>query len=275
VIVEPPRVQVRRLEGLPALNDSLLARIVSENASALFLKREPGVIVTKPHRDGDALWGAALDRDVVEGVAAVARELRFELRAVAAWSDLVDRTCDPVLVAARVDHRTPLAWSCGDGVSRDHARRRPTAMIASLVVAAGAAWGAPVLHDILDERRMVRELSLERNAEVEGRRSLAELAQVTRSLDDRMAFEGKRGRMTALIAELTHALPESTAIVSLRVDSANVNLVALGPRVTEVLPHLTDARAAWIVGRISHESIDGARFERAALRFPRATRRYQ
>ena len=75
-----------------------------------------------------------------------------------------------------------------------------------------------------------------------------------------------------LVAQLGQSLPESTAIVSLRVDSVEGSFIAVAPHVTDVLGELGSVdriQNARIVGGVTREAIAGARVERAALRFLR------
>lgn len=279
VLVEPPLVQVRRLEGLPPVDERLLARLVSENAPALFLKRDGGMAIGKVHRMADGLWGAAFDRDVVEEIAAVAADLRFDLRGIAP----VDAFREPIAFgsndlcacAVGITSSTPLVWTRKAAEGRGVAPRRlRIAMVAALFVSGIAAWSAPIVRAVADERRMGRALAGMRDVEAEALRSVTELRLVTQSLDERAAFDARREGMTVLVDEIARALPESTALLSFRADSLDVNLVALGPRVTEVLPALgrvSGSHSVRVVGTLSHELVDGVRLERAAFRFRRAT----
>jgi hypothetical protein len=279
VVVESPHAQVRRLEGLPSLDGRLTARLVRENAPALFLKRDAGLAVAKVHCVGGAVWGAALDRNVVADVTAVARELRFVPRGIAAASEFLNRSSahDLPATAASVDARTPLVWTRDQ--AGDVGEMRPRRVILAglgVVGVALASAAATIARDAWEEKQMLRELAVHRTSEAEARRALSELRRVSTSLDERRTFDSKRGRLTGLIQEVASVLPESTAIVSLHVDSLDVNLVVLGPRLTEVVPALagtTPAQSARIVGAVSHEVVDGAPFQRAATRFRRPTDR--
>lgn len=266
VVVDATYVQVRPLEGLPLLDPVLLTRLVRENAPTFFLKRDGGVVTSALHRDGDAVWAAAFDRDVVEEIVAVSGELRLRLRAVAPIDETDGHWSRR---AARVDGRTPLAWTpAANEMHRGHGRR--LLGIALLLGMAMIALLAPLIRGALDERRSMREIAALRGVELEAAHTTAELRRVTQLLNQRIEFEERRGRMIRLVGAIARALPESTAVVSIRVDSIEVNLVAMGPHVTDLLPALTtvaDPASVRVVGAVSHDMQNGAHFERAAFRF--------
>jgi hypothetical protein len=275
VLLQPPLVQVRRLEGLPPLDERLLDRLVSENASSLFLRRDGGLAIGKVERSADALWGAAIDRVVVNEIVAAAHQLRFALRGIAPVSMFVEeKECAPhalCAVASRVDRRTPLVWTPDRFVERPHVRRRLRAAIVSALVTAGVlAWSVPILRAAIGERRMARELAAMHDVETEALRSAAELARVTRSLSERAAFDANRGRVTSVLAAVTQALPDSTAMLSFQADSLDVRLTVLSARVMDMLPALAGAShtaSLRLVGPVSHELVNDVRLERAAFRF--------
>jgi hypothetical protein len=265
VVVQSPLAQVRKLEGIPSLGDHLTARLVRENASSFFLKREGGIVVTSVHRTSDALWGAALDAEVVHGIVDIASSMRFDLRGVAATSEFVDTDA---VAAAALSRRSPLVWT-GEPLVRVRRRFR---ILASLALGVAIiASGVPILHSTLEQRRMRRELLAASVVEAEARSALQELRRLSRSLDERATFDASRGRVVQLLSVVAAALPESTAMLSLRVDSLEVNLVALSPRVTDVLPALgAVSQSVRLVGPVSHDALDGNRFERATFRLSHA-----
>jgi len=195
--------------------------------------------------------------------------LRFDLLGVAASSQFLN--ADSAGSAAHLNHRSPLVWTRED-VNRD--RRRFRAIAAMTGAVALVASAVPIVHAALDESRMRRELVDSHRIESDARRALAELRRLSRSLDERAAFDASRGRVTHVLTAVADALPDSTAMLSLRVDSLEVNLVALSPRVTQVLPALDAvSQSVRIIGPVSHEVVDGNRFERAAFRLRHTAQR--
>ncbi len=101
------------------------------------------------------------------------------------------------------------------------------------------------------------------------------LRDVTSQLDQLRRLNADRGRLTLLLGELSRALPESTAIVSLRVDSLDGSFVAVTPRAADILPELRAVHGITtprIVGAVIRESMGPARVERATVRFRRSAR---
>ena len=269
VIVEPPVAQVRRLEGIPTLTDPLTARLVRENASAFFLKRESGVVITSVCRSEGAVWGAALDGDLVRDITMVADSLRFDLRGVAASSEFLH--ADGAIAAADLNRRSPLVWT-REAVR--HETRRFRAMTAATLGIAMLASTAPILRTLLDETRMRRELKGTQSIEADARRAFGELRRLSGRLEERASFDSSRGQVTRLLARMGDALPDSTALLSLRVDSLEVSLVTFSPRVTDVLPALGGvSQSVRIIGPVSHELLDGKRLERATFRLLRPVKR--
>src|SRR6185437_1632003 len=90
------------------------------------------------------------------------------------------------------------------------------------------------------------------------------------------AFQLDRGRVTRLLAALSESTPDSTAILTLRVDSAEGALTVIAPQVASVVPALEEVRGVFsprIVGSITREVIAGVQLERASIRFRRSPTR--
>jgi hypothetical protein len=95
------------------------------------------------------------------------------------------------------------------------------------------------------------------------RRISAEEATVARFVNSRRSF-------TMLVGALSVALPDSTAITSLHVDSTGGTAVVLSPAGAQVLgalDSLPDVLAPQIVGPIASQSVGGAPLQRIAIRF--------
>jgi len=86
------------------------------------------------------------------------------------------------------------------------------------------------------------------------------------------AVRARRGRITLLLGAFSRVLPESTAIVELRIDSTGGSFTALSPHAADILPQLAGidgATSARIAGTITRENVAGAQLERATFRFER------
>ena len=141
-----------------------------------------------------------------------------------------------------------------------------------LVVSAGAALLARGVHADRVAAAATNELTLFRLSAAKAARVDEELRRTTAELDRVHQFAATRGRTTALLGALGEALPDSTALVSLRVDTLEGNLVVLAPHAASVLPALFDVPgivAPRIVGSVTREVQGPARVERASIRFRR------
>jgi len=187
--------------------------------------------------------------------------------------DAIPNEYDDAVAAALLDRhrRVPLAWRSEPTAAA--ARRRRIAEIAasaatcvlSLALAASAS-GLRARHDI---GANARALAVLQAPSVAASRMVADLRHA-RIIDDRAArFAAERGRVTLILADLARALPESTAIVMMRLDSLGGSFTIVGRGVTSVLPaisrvpNIADPR---LVGSITRES-GAAQLGRAAFRF--------
>ena len=101
-----------------------------------------------------------------------------------------------------------------------------------------------------------------------------ELARMTGALAEVSAFDSTRLVTTTLLTNVSRALPEGSALVTFRVDSAGGNVVALGPRAAQVLSaleHVPGLGAPEMVGPVTREIADGREVERVTIRFRAAS----
>jgi hypothetical protein len=176
--------------------------------------------------------------------------------------------------AALSARNDPLAWTPEASPARATAIRRAklTAWTVALAAACAAAVVAPTLRAALFVRREGASAIRTRATELEVARTDAELLRATQLLNAVDAFDASRGQLTRMLAALGQAIPESTAIVALRVDSIEGSFVAVSPHVADLLAELgsVDQMAgARIVGSLTRETLAGARLERATFRFRR------
>ena len=176
--------------------------------------------------------------------------------------------------AAMAKRRSPLAWRPESAPALANAARRArrTATLSMLGLMSIAAIAAPGVRATLFINRAAETASRTHGVQVETSRTEAELRRTTQLLETVDGFDASRGQMTRLLGELTQALPESTAIVTLRADSTEGSFIAVSPHVTDVLGELgavdqmLDTR---IVGSVTRETVAGVRLERATFRFRR------
>jgi hypothetical protein len=170
--------------------------------------------------------------------------------------------------------RAPFAWTPGPSPTRVRSFERARVLAASIafLAATSAALFARGARASRTARAATTVLATFRTAEIEAARIDAELRQVTTELNRLREFDGTRGRVTLLLGTLSEALPDSTAVVSLHVDSLEGSFVALTPHAAAVLPPLFELAgviAPRIVGSVTRETQNGASVERASIRFRR------
>jgi hypothetical protein len=181
----------------------------------------------------------------------------------------------PAYAAAVAGHRLPLAWRPRADPARLLRRRRFAQALAcvALVGAGTAAAVAPAVRATTSTRDADRELRRLRVVQQDLVATQSELRRVSEVLDRVARFVVDRGRITRTVGALSEAMPESTAILDLRLDSVEGSFSAYAPSVTDVLPALADVgdiAEPRIVGSVTRETVAGVRLERAAFRFRRA-----
>jgi hypothetical protein len=133
-----------------------------------------------------------------------------------------------------------------------------TALILPGIAASRVAAQAEARLATLDvERRMAAEAE-------------AELVRVTAALVEAAAFDAGRRSATLLLADLARALPEGSAVLTIRVDTAAGTMVVLSPRTASVLDPLERLPAivsVEVVGPVTREQVGERALERVALRF--------
>jgi Tfp pilus assembly protein PilN len=316
VLVGASRSQLRTIAGLPKLDDTgALSRIVSEAPRRFFALAGPAV-TTDVYRDAAGLhWCAAVDRALIDALAATARRASMRLvavipilalvngharaggvthvdggvecvahlangrlesicrrRAVAGASEeraAEQRAMD--LAAARgASVRVPLAWRPPPtGALGGHARR-VGALAAGVVLLGITAGLAETVGAIRAGAAAARQLATLGDVPRRLAASTAELQRTTIAIDQVERFATARRSMSTLLRDLATALPESTAITTLRVDSLGVTITAVAPHVADVVPALTGVSGAvmpQLTGAATREVMGGARLERATLRF--------
>jgi hypothetical protein len=98
----------------------------------------------------------------------------------------------------------------------------------------------------------------------------------TNALDDVARFVESRRSMLRMLASVSRALPESTAIASLRVDTVGGALVlvsAAGPALVAPLARLDVFADVQLAGTITREAIGPAELQRLTVRFRHVIRR--
>jgi hypothetical protein len=176
--------------------------------------------------------------------------------------------------AATSPVQTAFAWRPAPNPARVRVLRLAGATAAAMLFSGslGAALLARGVHAARISSTAAIELATFRDSQTNAARIDAELRKVTAELDRVHQFDASRGRISMLLGALSEALPDSTAMVSLRIDSLEGNFVALTPHAADVLPQLfevPDVVAPRIIGSVTREVLGVAHVERAAIRFRR------
>jgi hypothetical protein len=255
VIVGSHASKVKRLRGLPNVtNIRALESVVRENARQFFLWDVPFVTTSLLRISEDEVIGGAIETSVVESITDACVAAGITLRAIRPESD------ERLMVRLQRENRASLP------VSRRRAILAATVCAIALIVAAAAPG--------LIAQRMARRATREMTVLARAAQRAADVARDEQyavvTLETVAAFERNRRPATLLLAALTDALPEESAVTMLRSDSSGVDLVVVSPRVAGVLGALDRVAgvvAPEIVGPISREVVGSHEMERASIHF--------
>ena len=141
------------------------------------------------------------------------------------------------------------------------------AALSLALVAAIVAPGVAALRSAGIAREAIAAMAALRGASA---REETELRHVTAALAEAGAFAAQRRSPMRFLAALTSGIPPEVQLVTLRLDSAGGNLVALATRAGQVvaqLEEMPDVSAPEVVGPVTREQIGGREKERVAVRF--------
>ena len=275
VWLPPSDVCVKRLTGLPPIDaDARLLRLVEQQTSRFFLHAH----VAKPVVSAAVIDGqptAALFDDVaVQAIQSAAATARMRLRAIAPseYTAPVERDKRRAFSARRAGRQrsrtASLAW-----VPEANYRRTKLAIRSALSAAVGislmlaiVAKGLRAELQLRASRAVIARLRAYEPALDSMETQLRRFEQID---EETRRFETGRRYATQLVGELASALPESTAVVSLKADSTGVTLGVLAGDVGGVVSGLLEApyfTSAQIQGAVVEERVGDQRLERSTLR---------
>jgi hypothetical protein len=264
-------VQVKRLHRFPHLRGkSPRLQYLEANATTWFLRTSSVMVVTPPVRTrGGELWAAAYDRTALERIEQSAVERGARVGCVSPAAELVP---------AELRARNPFVWRPPRRAVVGRGAR--AALAAAGVLFMIASTTAAVIAPAVRQDRFVAEnrpvVNAGRGRMIEAARLRADLARTTRQLSDIVAFADSRGAAAALVTRIGEAIPESSAVVALRVDPMEGSLTTLTSDVAGLLtglaaiPSVTSVR---VTGVLTSEMIGDARMQRATIRFGRVGKR--
>lgn len=207
----------------------------------------------------------------IAGVGAAGAMPLRPVAALAAVGDGAERFAD-AYGAALLRRGEPLALSAGSRGLPDAPVPRWRLVAAAVVLAAALAFAliAPAWRALAAGEAASAQLGRLGPRRAQAAAARRELARVDGALGEIAAFSASTGSPTLLLAEMTRALPEGSALVSLRVDSAGGSLVALAPRAAAVLSAVERVQGVTgpeITGAVTRESAAGRQVERVSIRF--------
>lgn len=258
-----PFAQIKRLDGLSRLGPRLAARAAVENADAFFLSTSK-LIVTKACTDETgSVWAAALDSRVVDAVLTALRARGWKIAFVCPGDDLLPSNLGR--------QASKLRWRPAPPVGHTKRMHRLHLAVATIAVAVSAL--AALIGPAVRSRRVVRQLAAElresSSLRAQATRARGDIARATATLASLNSFLSRRRGTSSVFVDLTASLPESTAITTLHVDSAEANVVVVATHAIDVLPALSDALPKGnvrLTSAVSHETMNGLYLERAAFR---------
>lgn len=168
----------------------------------------------------------------------------------------------------------PFAWRPAPDPRRVARAARVRVSIGALLATAAsvAVLVAPSVRAAQTVRDGSAVMKALRATQTEVARAQGELRRIASTLDRVEQFREQRGKTTMLLGAISQALPESTALVTLRIDSLDGNFIALTPHASDILPQLvsvTEMLQPRIVGSLTKEMLGAAQLERATVRFKR------
>jgi hypothetical protein len=269
ISLDPSLVQIRRLEGFPAVEDpETRVSILREGVRRWFFMRAGGLLTAGPATLPDgSVWGAAFERSAVDGLRAAAEAAGVQVARV-------------VSEEASLDER--LAGAAALALTDERAQQRPIpparARGALLAVAIGFAilLGAYPAALWSIRSNLAASLAAPSVAMATNARLATDLADVTLRLDAIAERREHRVSWVSSLATLSSLLPSGTAAVTLRADSSSGVVVVVGPRAGAAVDAFDMAPAfasPVLVGPVITERIGGTMMERATIGFTLAGRR--
>jgi hypothetical protein len=178
-------------------------------------------------------------------------------------------TLTDALAAAYCTRRSPLLLR---SAGRDAGRRLALRLMlgGSAVIALLGTLLAPGMAASRQQARDEHRLVALRDSTRRWAPVLQELSLATAGLNEIARLTARRRSMTQLLGELAEALPDSSAIVTLRVDSAGGSVTLLSTSAASVIPQLAAVDGIVepkIAGSVTRETVGAAQLQRVTVRF--------
>jgi hypothetical protein len=173
--------------------------------------------------------------------------------------------------ATQVPNDEPLALQSSSGELDAGSSRRAVRLAAvCLCVAMMAVIVTPVVARAVRSHRTARQLLAIGRRAREAEAAERDLARMSEALAEVTNFEASRRSPTLILSQLTRALPENAALVTVRLDTAGGTIVILAPRAAAALAALDSVKAViapQIIGPVTKELAGTRELERATVQF--------
>jgi hypothetical protein len=173
--------------------------------------------------------------------------------------------------ATQLSGEEALALRSGSGeLDAKAAHREVRVAAAALVIALAVAVVTPISAFTLRASRISRELAAIAPRARQAEQAEVDLWRISQALGEVAIFDGSRRSPTQFLAQLTHALPERSVLVTARLDSLGGAVVVLAPHAASTLASLDSLAgiaAPQIVGPVTKEVLGSRELERATVQF--------
>jgi hypothetical protein len=152
------------------------------------------------------------------------------------------------------------------GVSRRSVRVAAVCLCLAMV----AALATPTVARTVGTHRIARQLSAIGRRARDAEAAERDLARMSEALAEVASFDASRRSPTLILSQLTRALPENAALVTVRLDTAGGTMVILAPRAAAALAALDSVKsvvAPEIIGPVTKEMTGTRELERATVQF--------
>jgi hypothetical protein len=225
----------------------------------------------------------ALDAGVIAIVQQIVEDAGYRVALctstdVASESDGLDGVNDAVAGAigvAAMGKTEPVSYR---PIARDAAahRARLRSTVLAILVVSVIAWlvlpGLFAWHTVRQSHAIVASLARHRG---EALRTKRELDVVMSSIGSVADFEQRRMSKTLLLAQLSDALPNGSALSTLKIDSTGGMLIGVAPHAADIvhaLESIPGVAHVEILGPVSHDATNTGAFDRVTVRFQGAPR---
>ena len=291
VAIGTPWSRVKLVKGIPSLRrHKEVVAMLRLNASRFVASPRPAIITgasavsTSEYHVGiaevglvGAITGELSNRNLRIGQIVPAESIQLEEFAAQpiVGAEHVGNTPAGEAIAAQLAMgRAPegLALRARDNptLTRPEASRKRVAAAAVALLAAIVSY--PVVRDYTDHTTLERSRAALRSMRLlsdSGSQEQAELGRISRDLASAARFSRHRVSTALLLGAITQALPAEATVTTLRIDTANVDMVVLSPRtaaVVDAMSEVANITAPTIMGPVSREIVGARELERATLR---------